>query len=281
MKSFKADVLKVVTEATHQSFVASGLKLITEVIGNVAPGRRGSSPSANDADPAQRREADKQGQKRAGGGDDAGSMKQSKGADGSRGVGAVGPGGSRTRGESVVDQLKKNGAKVIRSHSKGDGIGSADGGHADEVAAQDAGPSASPLVAEKPHGLASGGKGLSDKEIPTTQTAIDGGARTVKGPSCAGANTDSAGSRLKRDADVGKRGGGEGREGSASHQAAGPLILHGASKGHNDTDIAAIQNLLESGKRPRHRPCFGHLGHDACGALGESPRWFSGAKDNH
>ncbi|CAI5530855.1 unnamed protein product [Closterium sp. Naga37s-1] len=173
MKSFKADVLKAVTEATQQSFVASGLKLMTEVIGNVAAGRRASSPSANDADPAQRREADKQGRKRAGGGDDAGSVKRSKGADGGRGVGAVGPGGSRTRGQSVVDQLKKNGAKVIRSHSKGDGIGSADGGRADEVAAQD------------------GGKGLSDKEIPTAQTAIDGGARTVKGPSVGVAGTTS------------------------------------------------------------------------------------------
>ncbi|CAI5532490.1 unnamed protein product [Closterium sp. Naga37s-1] len=191
MKSFKANALKAVTEATQQSFVASGLKLMTEVIGNVAPGRRGSSPSANDADPAQRREANKQGQKRAGGGDDAGSVKRSKGADGSRGVGAVGPGGSRTRGPSVVDQLKKNGAKVIRSHSKGDGIGSADGGPADEVAAQDAGPTASPLVAEKPHGLASGGKGLSDKEIPTAQTAIGGGARTVEGPSVGVAGTTS------------------------------------------------------------------------------------------
>ncbi|CAI7930270.1 unnamed protein product [Closterium sp. NIES-54] len=189
MKSFKADVLKAVTEATQQSFVASRLKLMTKVIGNVAPGRRGSSPSANDADPAQRREADKQGQKRVGGGDDAGSVKRSKGADGVRGVGAVGPSGSLTRVQSMVDQLKKNEAKVIRSHSKGDGIGSADGGHADEVAAQDAGPTASPLVAEKPHGLASGGKSLSNKEIPTAQTAIDGDTRTVKGPSVGVAGT--------------------------------------------------------------------------------------------
>ncbi|CAI7857390.1 unnamed protein product, partial [Closterium sp. NIES-54] len=191
MKSFKADVLKAVTEATQQSFVAPGLKLMTEVIGNVAPGRRGPSPSANDANPMQRREADKQGQKRAGGGDDAGSVKRSKGANGSRGVGAVGPGGSRTRGQSVVDKLKKNGAKVIRSHGKGDGIGRADGGHANEVAAQDVGPTASPLVAEKPHGLASGGKGLSEKEIPIAQTAIDGGAKTVKGPFFGVAGTTS------------------------------------------------------------------------------------------
>ncbi|CAI5494902.1 unnamed protein product [Closterium sp. Naga37s-1] len=167
MKSFKAEVLKAVTEATQQSFVASELKLMTEVIGNVVAGRRGSSPSANDADPAARREADKQGQKRAGGGEDATSVKRSK----------VGPGGSRTGGQSVVDQLKKNGAKVIRSHSKGDGIGSADGGPADEVAAQDDGPTASPLVA--------------DKEIPPAQTAKDGGARTVKGPSVEVAGTTS------------------------------------------------------------------------------------------
>ncbi|CAI7816680.1 unnamed protein product [Closterium sp. NIES-54] len=167
------------------------LKLMTEVIGNVAPGRRGLLPSANDADPAQRREADKQGQKRASGGDDAGSVKWSKGADRSCGVDAVGPGGSRIRGQSVVDQLKKNRAKVIRSHSKGVGIRTADGGHADEVAAQDAGPTALPLVVEKPHGLVSGGKGLSDKEIPTAQTAIDGGARTVKEPSVGVAGTTS------------------------------------------------------------------------------------------
>ncbi|CAI7774059.1 unnamed protein product [Closterium sp. NIES-53] len=191
VKSFKADVLKAVTEATQHSFVASGLKLMAEVIGNVAPGRRGSSPSANDADTAQRREANKQGQKRAGGENYAGSVRRSKGAEGRRGVGAVGPSGLQAGGPSVVDQLKKNGARVIRSHSNGDGICSADGGPADKVVAQDAGPTASPLVAEKPHSLASGGKGLSDKEIPTAQAAIDGDARTVKGPSVAVAGTTS------------------------------------------------------------------------------------------
>ncbi|CAI5531762.1 unnamed protein product [Closterium sp. Naga37s-1] len=154
MKSFKADVLKAVTEATQQSFVASGLKLMTEVIGTVAPGRRGSSLSGNDAEPAQRREAHKQGQKREGGGfggdgDDAVSMKRSKGAGGSRDVGAVGPCDSRTHSPSVIDQLKKNGAKVIS------------------------------------------GKGLSDKEIPAAQTATDGGARTVPGPSVAADGTTS------------------------------------------------------------------------------------------
>ncbi|CAI5942806.1 unnamed protein product [Closterium sp. NIES-64] len=177
MKSFKADVLKAATEATQQSFVASGLNLMTQVIGHLAPGRHGSSPSDN--------EADKKGAKRAGGGDDALSSKRSKGADGSHGVGQVGPGGSRSKGAdgsggtSVVDQLKKNGAKVIRTHSKGDGIRSAEGGPADQVAAQEAGPTAPPLVAEKPASLA------------TAPTAIDGGAKTVKGPSVGVAGTTS------------------------------------------------------------------------------------------
>ncbi|CAI6011397.1 unnamed protein product [Closterium sp. NIES-65] len=177
MASFKADVLKAVTEATQQSFAASGLNLMTQVIGHLAPGRHGSSPSDN--------EADKKGAKRAGGGDDALSSKRSKGADGSRGVGQVGPGGSRSKGAdgsggtSVVDQLKKNGAKVIRTHSKGDGIRSAEGGPVDQVAAQEAGPTAPPLVAEKPASLA------------TAPTAIDGGAKTVKGPSVGVAGTTS------------------------------------------------------------------------------------------
>ncbi|CAI5489165.1 unnamed protein product [Closterium sp. Naga37s-1] len=180
LKSFKADVLKAVTEATQQSFVASRMKIMIEMIGTVAPGRRGSSPSANDAEAAQRREADKQGQKRAGGGDDAVSVKRSKGADGSRG-----PVGSKPAAKSVVDQLKKKaGWKVIRSsHSKGDGSGGAEGGHADEVAAKVAGPKGLPLVAEQTHPQSSGGKSESDKEIPTARTAKDGGARTVKGPS--------------------------------------------------------------------------------------------------
>ncbi|CAI5971577.1 unnamed protein product [Closterium sp. NIES-65] len=150
---------------------------MTQVIGHLAPGRHGSSPSDN--------EADKKGAKRAGDGDDALSLKRSKGADGSRGVGQVGPGGSRSKGAdgrggtSVVDQLKKNGAKVIRTHSKGDGIRSAEGGPADQVAAQEAGPTAPPLVTEKPASLA------------TAPTAIDGGAKTVKGPSGGVAGTTS------------------------------------------------------------------------------------------
>ncbi|CAI5484394.1 unnamed protein product [Closterium sp. Yama58-4] len=186
LKSFKADISKAVKEATQQSFLASGMKIMTEMIGTVAPGRRGSSqsandadhgadgsrgpsalPSANDADQAQRREADKQGQKRTSGRDGSVSVKRSKGADGSRG-----PGGSKPAAQSVVDQLKmKAGWKVIRSsHSKGDGSGGAEGGTADE---------------------ASGGKGVRDKEIPTSQTAKDGGARTAKGPSVAVAGSTS------------------------------------------------------------------------------------------
>ncbi|CAI5464327.1 unnamed protein product [Closterium sp. Yama58-4] len=180
LKSFKADILKAVTEATQQSFLASGMKFMTEMIGTVAPGRRGSSPSANGADHAQRREADKQGQNRTGGGDDAGSVERSKGADGSR-------------GPSVVDQLKtKAGWKVLRSSSsKGDGSGGAEGGTADEVAAKVAAPEGPHLVAEQTHPQASGGKGVRDKEITTAQTAKDGGARTAKGPSVAMAGSTS------------------------------------------------------------------------------------------
>ncbi|CAI5460155.1 unnamed protein product [Closterium sp. Yama58-4] len=204
------------------------MKIMTEMIGTVAPGRRGSSPSANDADHAQRREADKQGQNRTGGGDDAGSVERSKGAEGSRGPGASqsanvadqaqrreadkqgqkrtgggdgsvsmkrskgadgsrGPGGSKPASQSVVDQLKtKAGWKVIRSsRSKGDGSGGTEGGTADEVAAKVAAPEGPPLVPEQTHPQASDGKGVRDKEIPTAQTAKDGGARTAKGPSVA------------------------------------------------------------------------------------------------
>ncbi|CAI5467964.1 unnamed protein product [Closterium sp. Yama58-4] len=168
LKSFKTDILKTVTEATQQSFLASGMKIMTEMIGTVVA--------------AQRREADKQGQKRTGGGDGSVSVKRSKGADGSRG-----PGGSKPAAQSVVDQLKtKAGWKVIRSsHSKGDGRGGAEGGTADEVAAKVAAPEGPPLVAEHTHPEASGGKGVRDKEIPTAQTAKEGGARTAKGPSVA------------------------------------------------------------------------------------------------
>ncbi|CAI5951947.1 unnamed protein product [Closterium sp. NIES-64] len=83
MKSFKEDVLKAVTEATQQSFLASGLEIMTEVVGTVAPARRGSSPSANDAGQPHPKEAQKHGQKRGGGGgggdgEDATSVKRSK-----------------------------------------------------------------------------------------------------------------------------------------------------------------------------------------------------------
>ncbi|CAI6005370.1 unnamed protein product [Closterium sp. NIES-64] len=177
-----ADVLKAVTEVTQQSFVASGMKALTEMIRNAAPGRRESSPSANDAGQAQRQDAQKHGRKRGaggGGGDggDSASTKRSKGGDGSRGVGAVGPGGSRTQGQSVVDQLKKKGVEVIRLHRKGDGICSADGGPADGVAAPNAVPTAPPLV--------------PNQETPTPHAAGDGGAGAVKGPSVGVAGTTS------------------------------------------------------------------------------------------
>ncbi|CAI5485438.1 unnamed protein product [Closterium sp. Naga37s-1] len=179
LKSFKADIMKAVTEATQQSFVASGKKMMTEMIGTLAPGRRGSSPSANDADHAQRKTADKQGPKRTGDGDDKESAKRSKGSDGSR--------GSKPAAQSVVDQLKtKAGWKVIRtSNSKGGGSGGAEGGPADGVAANVAAPPGPPLVAEQTHPQASGGKGVTDKEVPTAQAAKDGGAGTTKGPSVA------------------------------------------------------------------------------------------------
>ncbi|CAI5932968.1 unnamed protein product [Closterium sp. NIES-65] len=181
LKSFKADILKAVMEATQQSFVASGMKIMTEMIGTVAPGRRGSSPSANDADNAQRKTAEKQGHKRTGDGDDKGSSKRSKGADGSF--------GSKPAQKSVVDQLKtKAGWKVVRtSHSKGGGSGGAEGGPADGVAANLAAPTGPPLVAEQTHPQASGGKGVTDKEVPTAQAANDGDSGTTKGPPVAAA----------------------------------------------------------------------------------------------
>ncbi|CAI6005491.1 unnamed protein product [Closterium sp. NIES-65] len=181
LKSFKADILKAVTEATQQSFVASGMKIMTEMIGTVAPGRRWSSPSANDADNAQTKTAEKQGHKRTGDRDDKGSSKRSKGADGSF--------GSKPAQKSVVDQLKtKAGWKVVRtSHSKGGGSGGAEGGPADGVAANLAAPTGPPLVAEQTHPQASGGKGVIDKEVPTAQAANVGDSGTTKGPPVAAA----------------------------------------------------------------------------------------------
>ncbi|CAI5493242.1 unnamed protein product [Closterium sp. Naga37s-1] len=183
LKSFKADIMKAVTEATQQSFVASGMKMMAEMVGTVAPGRRGSSPSANDADHAQRKTADKQGLKRTGDGDDKesakGDAKRSKGSDGSR--------GSKPAPQSVVDQLKtKAGWRVIRtSNTKGGGSGTAEGGPADGVAANVTAQPGPPLVAEQTHPQASGGKVVTDKEVPTSQAAEDGGAGTTKGPSVA------------------------------------------------------------------------------------------------
>ncbi|CAI5498710.1 unnamed protein product [Closterium sp. Naga37s-1] len=206
LKSFKEDVLKVVTEATQQSFLASGLRIMTEVVGTVALDRRGSSPSANDAGQPHPKEAQKHGQKRGGGGgggdgEDATSVKRSKGAGGSRvaGEGSKGAGGSRVAGEgskgaggsrvpgegskgagdagagdssakqptTVVDILKRHWA-TVGSPSTGHGEGSAAGGPADQNTAV---PSAPTLVAEKPRAHVSGGKGLSDKETPAAKTA--------------------------------------------------------------------------------------------------------------
>ncbi|CAI5477525.1 unnamed protein product [Closterium sp. Yama58-4] len=174
LKSLKADIMKTVTEATQQSFVASGMKTLT---GTVAPGRCGSSPSANDADHAQRRAANKQGQKRTGDGDDKKSAKRSKGSDGSR--------GTKPPAQSVVDQLKaKAGWTVLRtSNRKGGGSGGTEGGPANGVASDVAAPPDPPLVAEQIHPQASGGKGTADKKVPTAPAAIDGGAGTTKGPS--------------------------------------------------------------------------------------------------
>ncbi|CAI5941266.1 unnamed protein product [Closterium sp. NIES-64] len=183
LKSFKGDIMKAVTEATQQSFVASGMKMMAEMVGTVAPGRRGSSPSANDADHAQRKTADKQGLKRTGDGDDKesvnGDAKQSKGSNGSR--------GSKPAPQSVVDQLKtKAGWRVIRtSNTKGGGSRTVEGGPADGAAANVTAQPGPPLVAKKTHPQANSGKVVTDKEVPTAQAAEDGGAGTTKGPSVA------------------------------------------------------------------------------------------------
>ncbi|CAI5978691.1 unnamed protein product [Closterium sp. NIES-65] len=157
--------------------------MMAEMVGTVAPGRRGSSPSANDADHAQRKTADKQGLKRTGDGDDKesakGDEKRSKGSDGSR--------GSKPAPQSVVDQLKtKAGWRVIRtSNTKGGGSGTAEGGPADGAAANVTAQPGPPLVAEKTHPQASGRNVVTDKEVPTAQAVEDGGAGTTKGPSVA------------------------------------------------------------------------------------------------
>ncbi|CAI5990874.1 unnamed protein product [Closterium sp. NIES-64] len=189
MKSFKEDVLKAVTEATQKSFLASGLKIMTKVVGT----KRGGDGGGGD-------------------GEDATSVKRSKGAGGSRvagegskgaggslvvGEGSKGAGGSRVPGEgskgagdtgagdssakqpkTVVDILKRHWA-TVGSPSTGHGEGSAAGGPADQNAAV---PSAPTLVAEKPRAQGSGGKGLSDKETPAAKTAPVVAAKTGNGP---------------------------------------------------------------------------------------------------
>ncbi|CAI5961166.1 unnamed protein product [Closterium sp. NIES-65] len=166
MKSFKEEVLKAVTEGTQQSFFASGLKIMTEVVSTVAPARRGSSPSVNDADQPHPKEAQKHGQKRGGGGgggdgEDATSVKRSKGAGGSRVAdeGSKGAGGSRIPGEG----------------SKGVG----DTGAGDSSAKQ---PKTVVDILKRHWATGSGGKGLSDKETPTAKTAPLVSAKTGNGP---------------------------------------------------------------------------------------------------
>ncbi|CAI5963860.1 unnamed protein product [Closterium sp. NIES-65] len=157
--------------------------MMAEMVGTVAPGRRGSSPTADDADHVQRKTADKQDLKRTGDGDDKesakGDAKRSKGSNRSR--------GSKPAPQSVVDQLKtKAGWRVIRTSStKGGGSGTAEGGPADGAAANVTAQPGPPLIAEKTHPQASGGKVVTDKEVPTAQAAEDGGAGTTKGPSVA------------------------------------------------------------------------------------------------
>ncbi|CAI5483615.1 unnamed protein product [Closterium sp. Yama58-4] len=131
-----------------------------------------TAPSANDADAAQQRAADKQGLKRSGDGDDKESSKRSKGSDGSR--------VTKPPARSVVDMLKAKGWKVRGgSTSKGSGSGGADGRPADGIAANVDAPPGPPLDAEQTHPQASGGKDAA----PTAQAAKVGGAGTTQGPS--------------------------------------------------------------------------------------------------
>ncbi|CAI7925807.1 unnamed protein product, partial [Closterium sp. NIES-53] len=78
-----------VSDTTQQTFDAAGFKILPDVIGSLAQGCRGSSPSANDADNAPRREASRQRGKRPGGvveagGEESISAKRSKGPGGSQ-----------------------------------------------------------------------------------------------------------------------------------------------------------------------------------------------------
>ncbi|CAI6007573.1 unnamed protein product [Closterium sp. NIES-65] len=185
LKSFKEDVLKAVTETTQQSFLASGLKIMAEVVGTVAYARRGSSPSANDAGQAQPTEGLKLGHKRQGGGgggdgDNSANTKRSKGGGGSGGGGSMGAGdGSSLKqsGKSVVDILRKHWAQVGAAST-----GHGGGGPADEHATDDALPMAPPSVGVKPPRQGSGVKGLRDKEKAAAKTAPGGSAKAGQGP---------------------------------------------------------------------------------------------------
>ncbi|CAI5963617.1 unnamed protein product [Closterium sp. NIES-64] len=165
LKSFKEDVLKAVTETTQQSFLASGLKIMAEVVGTVAYARRGSSPSANDAGQAQPTEGLKLGHKRRGGGgggdgDNSANTKRSKGGGGSGGGGSMGAGdGSSLKqsGKSVGSGVKglrdkeKAAAKTAPGGSAKAGQGPKTG-----VAEASAVPHQSPAGARHPTGPSAG-----------------------------------------------------------------------------------------------------------------------------
>ncbi|CAI6007575.1 unnamed protein product [Closterium sp. NIES-65] len=158
LKSFKEDVLKAVTETTQQSFLASGLKIMAEVVGTVA-GREAAG---------------------GGDGDNSANTKRSKGGGGSGGGGSMGAGdGSSLKqsGKSVVDILRKHWAQVGAAST-----GHGGGGPADEHATDDALPMAPPSVGVKPPRQGSGVKGLRDKEKAAAKTAPGGSAKAGQGP---------------------------------------------------------------------------------------------------
>ncbi|CAI5982140.1 unnamed protein product [Closterium sp. NIES-64] len=153
LKSFKEDVLKAVTETTQQSFLASGLKIMAEVVGTVAYARH-----------------------------DSAGARRTKGAAGSRvaGDGSMGAGdGSSLKqsGKSVVDILRKHWAQVGAAST-----GHGGGGPADEHATDDALPMAPPSVGVKPPRQGSGVKGLRDKGKAAAKTAPGGSAKAGQGP---------------------------------------------------------------------------------------------------
>ncbi|CAI5996445.1 unnamed protein product [Closterium sp. NIES-65] len=166
LKSFKEDVLKAVTETTQQSFLASGLKIMTEVVGGEAAG------GATGTFRRTRSGAREAGGLAAGGGDgdDSAGARRTKGAAGSRvaGDGSMGAGdGSSLKqsGKSVVDILRKHWAQVGAAST-----GHGGGGPADEHATDDALPMAPPSV------------GVKEKEKAAAKTAPGGSAKAGQGP---------------------------------------------------------------------------------------------------